>query len=147
MCLSLLFGLLLGACAARLALRWRFGGPGCHARFRHFDDLQRFSRGISLGEVVQSLELSQRQREEAQPVLAQLRELLGHSPLRLRSALAAVATEPFDRARAEAITAELTADARQRLVDGLEHLHTILIPEQRQVLRDLLRGDRAAAAL
>lgn len=176
MCHSVLFGLLLSAFFVRVAMRWhryqalgpgacggggcgggfggrRFGGPfGWRRweRFGHFADgfggFERPGRAVHLGEIVRDLELNARQQEEAQPVLTQLREQLGHSPLRFRGALSAVAAESFDRARAERVVDGVAPDQRGKLLEGLEHLHNILIPEQREVLRARLQGQGAGAA-
>ena len=159
MCHSLLFGLLLGAFVARLAFRRRFHhawhggacaawrGPSGDGRFGRFYDgvqgFERAGRSFNLGELVRDLELNARQQEEAQPVLTQLREQLGGSQLRLRGALAAVAAEGFDRARAESVVTDVAPEVRLQLLEGLEHLHDILIPEQREVLRARLQGQGA----
>lgn len=91
-----------------------------------------------VAELVGGLELNPRQQVEVSTVLALLTEQVGDRGLQASAALRAVASEPFDRMGAEDALATVAPALRRELVDGLEHVHTILIPEQREVLRKAL---------
>lgn len=165
MCHSTLLGILLGVFATKLFWRWRayrhghgcaggHCGPSGAARWARRCGFGPFNRwagsgagfgpgpgqaaGRSLDEFLHHLDLNQRQQEESAPVFALLRERLGSSGARVEGVLAALAADSFDRARVESIVADVAPAERQKLVEGLEHVHTILIPEQRQYLRGQL---------
>lgn len=104
--------------------------------------------GKSAEELIKGMDLNQRQRAEAQPVLALLKAQLGPSGAALEAALATVAAEQFDPAK---VRAALQLDhappaLAHDILDGLEHFHTILIPEQRESLRDALKITPAPGA-
>ncbi len=167
MCHPVLFGFIFGVFLAKMLRRWAFyrnGGGGCcgghwarrRAAWRyggfgpfggHGGHWARAGAGPAaatgrpLEELVRGLDLSTRQQQEATPILGLAREHLGGSGPRLEGALAAVAGERFDRARAEEALADSPPEVRRELLDGLEHLHNILIPEQREHLRAQLSGN------
>ena len=149
----ILWGLLAGFVITRIVyrLRWlrrggglgrRCGHHGRHGAWRR----DRRSHGASLLSVTErvarlarDLELNARQNDEVQEVFAMIRETLGARFEEwgdLDLALAAIAVEPFDRARAEAAFGAVSDPARKKeLVDGIEHIHNILTPEQRARLQ------------
>lgn len=165
MCHSWFLGLLVGVLAFKVlrycAWRHGFGGRHCGA-FRHHDGPCRGGRrgfvyfraggfgegdfGVPPGsqsarpisQVLKSLELNQRQQEEALPVLTLLQEVAGSTGPRVEAALLAVAAARFEPQLVEGILADVPPGPRRELVDGLEHLHNILIPEQRETLREQL---------
>lgn len=94
--------------------------------------------GKPIEELVRGLELNERQRDEAIPVLTLLRERLGVSGVRVETALKVVATDRFDPSPLISQLGGLPPGLQHELVDGVEHLHTILISEQREVLRKQL---------
>lgn len=94
--------------------------------------------GKPIEELVRGLELNDRQRDEAIPVLTLLRDRLGARGLRVETALKIVAADRFDPSPLVSQLGDLPPPAQHELVDGLEHLHTILISEQREVLRKSL---------
>ena len=165
MCHSVLFGFLIGALVTRMFIRYRFfrhyygRGGGCgHGRcHQNGGDQRRWRAGFqpaptrtypAIDEVVAGLELNQRQQDEARGVLSLIKEQLGDRSAQAHAVLAAVAAEPFDRLEAEAALSAVPPALRRELVDGLEHVHTILIPEQRAALRERLEAgapkDKAA---
>lgn len=91
-----------------------------------------------IGEVLRTLELNQRQQEEALPVITLLQEVAGSSGPRIEAALLAVAAAKFEPQIVEGVLADVPPGPRRELVDGLEHLHNILIAEQRETLREQL---------
>ena len=99
-----------------------------------------------ISEVLKSLELNERQRQEAVPVLALAQEWLGPAGPRVEAALLAVASERFEPVLVEALLDGAPENVRREVVEGLEHLHTILIPEQREQLRTQLSRSKPAAA-
>lgn len=102
--------------------------------------------GKPIAEVLRSLELNERQQQEAAPVLALAHEWLGPSGPRIEAALLAVAAERFEPVLVEGLLADAPAPIQREILDGLEHLHTILISEQREQLRtQLSRSNKAAA--
>ncbi len=175
MCHPVLFGLLLGVLAAKLLRRFsgcggchggrrggrRFGG-GFGARWGGGDHsgLDRDFRGAPFSdgsgaartpsrpieELLLGLDLNQRQKEEAQPIFDRLAEFFGRSGPRLSAALSAIAAERFDRGQVEALFAGASPEVRRDLPDGMEHVHNILIPEQREHLRARLAGSAPAAS-
>jgi hypothetical protein len=141
MCGTIALGLVGGLFASKLLFRRRWHGRWHHARHAW--------RGRPRGEAppvdverrvagaLAALELNERQADEARDVFAEIAEALGAGYRRwggIDDALAAVAAEPFDRARAEDAI-DLPDEPRRRAVDALEHLHNILTPEQRAKLR------------
>ena len=96
--------------------------------------------GRALDDLVRSLELNQRQKTEAEPVFALIKQRLGVVGPKVDSALHVIAADRFDPAPLAAQLANLPEPLQRELLDGLEHLHTILISEQREQLkRELLR--------
>lgn len=104
--------------------------------------------GKNAEELIKGMDLNQRQRAEAQPVLALLKAQLGPSGAALEAALATVAAEQFDpdKVRAALHLDHAPPALAHDILDGLEHFHTILIPEQRESLRDALKITPAAGA-
>lgn len=98
-----------------------------------------------IAEVLRSLELNERQQQEATPVLALAHEWLGPSGPRIEAALLAVAAERFEPVLVEGLLGDAPEPVQREIVEGLEHLHTILITEQREQLRtQLSRSSKAA---
>lgn len=91
-----------------------------------------------IGEVLRAIELNQRQQEEALPVITLLQEVAGPSGPRIEAALLAVAAAKFEPQIVEGLLADVPHGPRRELIDGLEHLHNILIAEQRETLREQL---------
>jgi Spy/CpxP family protein refolding chaperone len=91
------------------------------------------------------LELNERQKEEAREAFADVAMALGatwQTWSGLDEALAAVAAEPFDKGRAQAVLAGLQPEPTKLIVDALEHVHNILTPEQRERLDEALQDWR-----
>ena len=89
------------------------------------------------------LELNERQKEEAREAFGDVQQALGpgwQNWSGLDEALAAVAAEPFDAARARAAVGGV--EQAKLAVDALEHIHNILTPEQRDKLDEALLGKR-----
>jgi hypothetical protein len=88
-----------------------------------------------LAAVWKRLELSARQREEVDEVMATIEASVGRERLdgmtAIFAALAAIVDEPFS---AERVRAALGPDAPGAVVDALEHLRYVLTPEQRALL-------------
>jgi Spy/CpxP family protein refolding chaperone len=166
-CHALVFGLLGGFIAARLFFRFRYGGfhryayarcgtGGCSPGGGRGGPSGGWRRsggwtGGGFGprriyRLFQELDLSQGQREAFDEIFAELKESLGG--LRdegrggMDAVVAALTREEFDRAAVDA-AAERQGHAlgklREQLVHALERAHAILIPEQREKLRQLLR--------
>jgi hypothetical protein len=101
--------------------------------------------GKPIAEVLRSLELNERQQQEATPVLALAHEWLGPSGPRIEAALLAVASERFEPVLVEGLLTDAPEPVQREILEGLEHLHTILISEQREQLRtQLSRSNKAA---
>lgn len=113
---------------------WGFDGGQVRARVKN----------ISLDEATRGLELHERQRAEAEPVVNRLKEWLGSRGPRISAVLTVLSQERFDGEALGPILADVPPTERRELYEGLEHLHTILIPEQRESLRRAL-GFRDAA--
>ncbi len=83
-----------------------------------------------------SLELAEAQRDEVDDVMAIARRSVGDERFArwtgLVAALGVVAEDTFDPIR---VAGALGPNANKQLVDGLEHLHNILLPEQAEQLR------------
>lgn len=112
-----------------------FSGQGGQADF-----FSRFtSPGKTIEELAGALDLNARQQQEAAPVLTRLREHLGARGPHIEAALSVVAADRFDRQRLQDLLAHpslvVPPEAARELLDGLEHLHNILIQEQREALR------------
>jgi hypothetical protein len=150
MCHPILIGVVGGVIAAKLLYRLRGGGGGCARRFHDGGDgyARRWSRwgrhgaapdvpGVKLGDLAGKLELNARQKEEATEVFARLAGAFGdrvEPGTRLNAVLEAISAEPFD-----AITAaDALGTPDKDLLDGIEHIHNILTPEQREKLRALV---------
>jgi hypothetical protein len=135
-----ILGVVGGALAARALIRIRHG-RGCAGGGRMAFGGRRWRRGggdgrarvapIQLSAAIAALELNARQKEELDEVLQTLRQSLGVEQLEswpgLSRALRAVGAETFDRA-------QFDGELRGEALDGLEHLHNILTPEQRTQL-------------
>ena len=123
--------------------RGGFSGFGGGFRRRGGDVAQRM-QGWTGAFLARELELNPRQKEEVEGVLTSIREALAE----LRGARAdlggvagAFGDEAFDKARVDALAdqrLEAIGKARQVIIDGLDQLHAVLIPEQRRRLRELL---------
>jgi hypothetical protein len=113
---------------------WRWGGYGAGPAGGGGGEGAK-ATGRPLEAFVGGLELSERQHAEAAPVFSFLRERLGSSGQRIEAALSVLAAERFDPTPLLALTGELPQGLQRELVDGLEHVHTILISEQREHLR------------
>jgi hypothetical protein len=104
---------------------------------------------LKLGALAEALELNPRQREDVDEVFARLRSQFSdrvEPGAPLLAILEAVAADPFDAASAEAAlaTGPGPLGAREKeLLDGVEHVHNILTPEQRDKLRAALTPDVA----
>ncbi len=103
-------------------------------------------KNVSLDEATRGLELHERQRAEAEPVLNRLKEWLGSRGPRISAILTVLSSERFDGEALGPILGELPPTERRELFEGLEHLHTILIPEQRESLRRALGLSEAPPA-
>jgi hypothetical protein len=150
MCGTVALGLLGGLVASKLLFRRRWHHRHGGAGFRRFRD-RRFGAAPpppvdtarTLDKLLAPLELNERQAEEAREAFADVAQVLGPRYPQwngLEEALAAVAAEPFDRARAQASLAGVEPDPAKNAVDALEHVHNILTPEQRDKLDQLLLG-------
>jgi hypothetical protein len=152
MCTGVLLGVLGGALIAKLALRRRFGhGGGCGGRGfgRHAWHRGRNWRGgegayeppsIDLAALAGGLDLSSRQREDAGDVLARLDEA-GVRGEQLRAVLAHAGADTFEPILVEEALGWRDLGAREKeILDGVEHLHHILTPEQRDKLRRITTG-------
>jgi hypothetical protein len=148
MCGTVALGLLGGLVASKLLFRGRFrhmrqGG----GRFRRWQRFQPPAPSVDtrqrLHGLLAILELNPRQTDEAREAFADVAQALGPafaSWSGLDEALAAVAADPFDQARAKAA---IGAVEQQKLaVDAFEHIHNILTPEQRDKLDQALLGKR-----
>jgi len=91
---------------------------------------------IQLSALFGTLELAEAQRDEVDDVMALARRSVGDEQFRrwtgLVAALGVVGEETFDPIRT---AGALGPQANKQLVDGLEHLHNILLPEQAEQLR------------
>jgi hypothetical protein len=143
MALGMVGGMLAGKVVFRARrrawMRYRAHGWG-QARWREVAP-QRAPAAVDaprrVAEVLGKLELSQRQSEEAEEVFAAIGQALGDQYKRwaeVDMALGSAGGVEFDRQSADA-SLPLPAAQRRELVDGLEHLHTILTGEQRERLR------------
>lgn len=103
-------------------------------------------KNISLDEATRGLELHERQRAEAEPVLNRLKEWLGSRGPRISAVLIVLSQERFEGEALGPILGDLPPSERRELYEGLEHLHTILIPEQRESLRRALGFGPAPSA-
>lgn len=123
------------------------GGPGAEAQGQT-DYNAAGKSGKTVDELFGGLELSQRQRAEAAPVLVLVKGVFGSRGATVETVLASLQSETFDAAAIERGIAgrPLPNGVRQELFEGLEHLHTILITEQRQALKTALSGEKPAAA-
>jgi Spy/CpxP family protein refolding chaperone len=126
---------------------FRRGGWGRHARFGHHGGFMRGGGGRRRLEwLLRDLELNPRQREEVEAVIHEVRDKLGGLELgnirgNLGSVVEAFGDESFDRGKLDAVAAqkgEAFQQAKKAVLDGLERVHDILIPEQRARLRQLL---------
>lgn len=140
----------------RRFLYYRWGGPGGFGEGRwggHGSDDNPF--GVRSGarpqaakpipEILRSLELNERQQQEATPVLALAQEWLGPAGPRIEAALLAIAAERFEPVLIEGLLVEAPENVQRELTEGFEHLHTILIAEQREQLRNHLSRRKPAA--
>ena len=144
MCTSVLLGVVGGALVAKLLLRRRFyRGGGCggfarhggFGRFRGWHDADVAESGIDLASLAGTLELNARQREDASEVLTKLADA-GVRGDKLKAALALAGADTFEPILVEEALGFADLGPRgKEVLDGLEHLHHILTPEQRQKLR------------
>lgn len=160
MCCSMLFGFLVGVVIFRALRRWSCfrmghgcggcrrwdGGPGW--RSYHAPRGDGYGPGFNvvpatpvrpLDELVAGLELNQRQASEAAPLFSLIRERFGQTGPATQTALQILAAERFDPGPLLPQLGGLPDAVRGDLVDGLEHVHTILILEQREALRRALQ--------
>jgi hypothetical protein len=91
--------------------------------------------GRPLDDLVRGLELNQRQQEEAAPVFALIKQRLGVVGTRVDLAIGLLAADRFDPTPLVEQLGDLPEPLRRDLIDGLEHIHTILISEQREALK------------
>jgi hypothetical protein len=139
-----ILGVLGGALIARVVLRRRrhaygCGGGGMGYRGRRF--FRREARwtppepAVKLSTLIGALELNARQKEEFDEVLKSVKTSVGADNLEawpgLGPALRVVGGDSFDRERLDGLPPEA--------IDGFEHLHNILTPEQRDQLRAAAR--------
>jgi hypothetical protein len=140
-----LLGILGGALVAKLILRRRFA-------HRHCGDGRRFGRfgrrgvaprdveTIRLADLAGGLELNERQAQDANEVF----QLIGRAGLQgeqLRTVLGLVASDSYQSLLIEEELGIDEPSPRDReLLDGLEHLHNILTPEQREKLHTFARA-------
>jgi hypothetical protein len=140
----IIVGMLGGALIARIVVRrrlhrrWAFEGGGCagrsrFARFRGQGVPVVDDRAERLDARIRSLELNDRQKEDLDEAFATVAAETGVKRVAdwpgLARALGAVGADEFDR--------ESLAGEPIGAVDALEHLHNILTPEQRELLRKL----------
>jgi hypothetical protein len=157
-----LIPLVLGLIALRVVMRvlwWRRargyyggGGGGCgrmgwHARWRHgwhggpsreegqvFVDRGRDSRDVEAA--FASLDLSSGQRDQVAEVFEAFRDAGYNNWNGLIGALVLVTEDRFDAIR---VAGQLGPMATREMVDALEHVHNILLDEQRAALAAVLR--------
>lgn len=141
-----------GGHRGRRFLYYRWGGPAGfggfgEGRYGGYPDDNPFGvRGGTgtrpapkpIPEILRTLELNERQQQEATPVLALAQEWLGPAGPRIEAALLLVAADQFEPVLAEGLLSGAPEGVQRELVEGLEHLHTILIAEQREQLRTQL---------
>jgi Spy/CpxP family protein refolding chaperone len=162
MCGTVALGLLGGLLASKLLFRRRFrhhhfdggGGGGRHfgrwgrRRWQQQEPVPPpavtpAGTPERLHKLLPILELNERQKEEAREAFGDVQQALGpgwQNWSGLDEALAAVAAEPFDAARAKAAVGGV--GQAKVAVDALEHIHNILTPEQRDKLDEALLGRR-----
>ena len=147
MCGTVALGLIGGLVASKLLFRGRFRRHRM-GRWRRRFDAPPPAAGVAttperLHKLLPLLELNDRQKEEAREAFGDVAQALGPSWTAwtgLEEALAAVAAEPFDQARAKAALGPL--EQQKPALDALEHVHNILTPEQRDKLDEALLGKR-----
>ena len=149
MCGTVALGLAGGLIASKLLFhRRRFRRHHHWRRWRdhHAAPVSRADAPARLHQLLPILELNERQREEAREAFGDVAQALGAGwPAwgGLDEALAAIAVEPFDRARAEAALGPLDEAVEKTALDALEHVHNILTAEQRDRLaREVTRDWR-----
>lgn len=142
----------------RRFMYYRWAGPGGHGEGRWggygMDDNPfgvrsggRYPSATKpIPEILRSLELNERQQQEATPVLALAQEWLGPAGPRIEAALLAIAADRFEPVLIEGLLADAPEGVQRELTEGLEHLHTILIAEQREQLRNHLSRKKPAPA-
>lgn len=148
MCCSMLFGFVVGVLAFKVlrCVGWFFGrgragcaNHRCCGAAGHRSGYTRSENGsvagrLSIDGILPGLELNERQHVEAAPIFALLSERLGGRGPRIEIALSILAKERFDAAPLADELLGLSPGEQRRILDGLEHLHTILIAEQREYL-------------
>ncbi|HZS41489.1 MAG TPA: periplasmic heavy metal sensor [Polyangia bacterium] len=151
--IPMILGAIGGFAAVRMIRRIRHarGGWGRHGHGG-------FGRGRFGGRgmffALRRLGLDRGQREQVWSVVHDVKQSFGElraGKLRgLDAAVDAVSGPTFDRTRVEAEAAkqgEAFGRARQAIVDGLERIHAILTPEQRERLRSMMGGEPEAQVL
>jgi Spy/CpxP family protein refolding chaperone len=142
-CHPVLMGAVGGFLAVKLIHRLRHHHHH-HGHFRHF-------RGgpARLFWIARELELDRRQKQEIWAVMREVRRSVGELRFGRIEGMDAIAdalsSETFDKAAVEAAAAkqgEAFAEVRAKVVAGLERVHAILRPEQRERLREILSGVR-----
>jgi hypothetical protein len=126
----------LGAVALFKIARHRRHGCGRHGGGWHGHGgwHGRHGGGMPLWFLARRLELSGGQRDALIGVGARLHDALGGRRAALHQAAQAIASESFDRAKADALFTEKKAP----LLDALEQVHDILTDDQRAKLHTLL---------
>lgn len=97
------------------------------------------SSGRPIDEFVRVLELNQCQKDEAAPVISLIKQRLGVLGPRVDLALSVIASDRFEPEPLIAQLGDLPDFVQHELIEALEHLHTILISEQREALRKELQ--------
>jgi len=97
------------------------------------------SSGRPIDDLVRVLELNQRQKDEAAPVFSLIKQRLGVLGPRVDLALSVIAGDRFEPEPLLAQLGDLPDFVQHELCEALEHLHTILINEQREALRKELQ--------
>ena len=154
MFIGILIGAVLGIGTLRFARRyrggWRHGGD-CHGRHGRGGWGGGFGGRGGFGprrlwHLVRHLDLSPSQRSAVEELFYELRDTMRDVRHGVRSEveplIEALGAESFDRSRVEEAAGRQTASferAKKQLVDAIERLHAILIPEQREQLREFLR--------
>ncbi len=135
-----ILGAVGGFTAVRLIHRFRARGHWHHGHGHHHFGPRGFFALRRLG-------LDRAQREQVRSIFGDVKRTLHEARADrargFRAAARAVSDPAFDRARVEAEAdrfGEAFTRVRAAVVDGLERVHAVLTPEQRERLRDLMGG-------